>query len=152
MTPLQILRIYNILATEGEYYQFSLFKREEDIFGKIINKNVPLLRDSYEMNEEYLKYIYQGMVEVTSFSGSAGEEGTAYQSFKDFPITVAGKTGTAEVGGGKPAHSWFAGFLPANDPQYSIVVVIENGGMGSTGAAPIAREILDDLLEKYHIQ
>jgi len=152
MTPLQILRIYNILATEGEYYQFSLFKREEDIFGNIINKNAPLLRDSYEMNEEHLKYIYEGMVEVTSFSGPPGEEGTAYQSFGDFPITIAGKTGTAEVGGGKPAHSWFAGFLPADDPQYSIVVIIENGGMGSTAAAPIAREILDDLVEKYHIQ
>ncbi len=152
MTPLQILRIYNILAIEGEYYQFSLFKKEEDAFGNIINKNVPLLRDSYEMNTEYLKYIYKGMIEVTSFSGPPGEEGTAYQSFSDFPITVAGKTGTAEVGGGKPAHSWFAGFLPANNPQYSIVVIIENGGMGSTGAAPIAREILDDLVEKYHIQ
>jgi penicillin-binding protein 2 len=150
LTPLQVLRIYNIFATKGDYYQFDLFLREENIFSETVKNRESILKDSYPMNEEYLEYIYQGMIEVTTFRGSQVEDaGTAYNSFYDFPYVVAGKTGTAEVSGGKLSHSWFAGFLPADDPQYSIVVLIENGGQGSTAAAPIARKILDDLASKY---
>ncbi len=47
--------------------------------------------DKYELNNDYLKYIYQGMIEVTTFEGPTYEQGTAFPAFKDFPITVAGK-------------------------------------------------------------
>ncbi len=66
--------------------------------------------DKYELNNDYLKYIYQGMIEVTTFEGPTYEQGTAFPAFKDFPITVAGKTGTAQVDREKHSHSWFAGF------------------------------------------
>lgn len=150
MTPAQVLRMYNIFATKGDYYEFHLFKKAQDTFGNVLMEKNPILKDSYKMKEDYLKYIYEGMIKVTTYQGKdSSDQGTAYESFKDFPLTVAGKTGTAEVGGGKLSHSWFAGFLPANTPQYSIVVFVENGGMGSTTAAPIARKVLDDLIESY---
>jgi penicillin-binding protein 2 len=149
MTPIQILRMYNLFATGGDYYKFNFFMKEEDLFGNVVNEYEPILVDDYEMNKEYLEYIYQGMIEVTTYDGPTYEQGTAYPAFKDFPITVAGKTGTAQIDKEKQSHSWFAGFLPANNPQYSIVVFIEYGGMGSTAAAPVAREILDDLVRKY---
>lgn len=150
MTPIQILRMYNILATRGTYYKFNLFMKEEDFLGNIINKYEPILIDKYELNNDYLKYIYQGMIEVTTFEGPTYEQGTAFPAFKDFPIAVAGKTGTAQVDREKHSHSWFAGFLPANNPHYSIVVFIEYGGMGSDTAAPVARKILDDLIINYY--
>jgi peptidoglycan glycosyltransferase len=65
-------------------------------------------------------------------------------------IQVAGKTGTAQVQD-EPAHAWFIGFAPAEQPQYAIAVLVENGGnyaeaTGGRVAAPIARQVLAGLL------
>ena len=72
-------------------------------------------------------------------------EGTARRAMKGEAVSVAGKTGTAQLDEGMP-HSWFAGFAPyAGDRSKSIAfaVVVEHGGYGGTTAAPIAREIVD---------
>jgi len=81
-------------------------------------------------------------LEVTSHPGDIRNRGTAYMAFQGFDIPVAGKTGTAEVPGG--AHSWFAGFAPADDPQIALVVIVEKGGSGGETAAPIARELFQE--------
>lgn len=56
-------------------------------------------------------------------------------------LAIAGKTGTAENPRG-PAHSWFIGFAPAEDPTLAVAVLVEHGGYGSRSAAPIARDLL----------
>jgi peptidoglycan glycosyltransferase len=56
-------------------------------------------------------------------------------------MVVAGKSGTAELGSGKP-HSWFIGFAPYDNPQVAIAVLIEHSGGGSVKASPIAGELL----------
>lgn len=56
-------------------------------------------------------------------------------------VTVAGKTGTAEVGQGKQPNAWFIGFAPADNPKIAVAVLVENGGQGGRVAAPIAGEI-----------
>ncbi|MGC4047889.1 MAG: penicillin-binding transpeptidase domain-containing protein [Armatimonas sp.] len=58
----------------------------------------------------------------------------------DFPRTVWGKTGTAQVGGRKQPHSWFIGY--AKDPNVAFAVIVENGGYGARAAAPIASRLL----------
>ncbi len=69
-------------------------------------------------------------------------------------IDVAGKTGTAENGEGDPYTLWFTGFAPADDPQVAVAVVVENGGgfgqsaFGNTVAAPIAKKVLEAVLNK----
>jgi peptidoglycan glycosyltransferase len=71
--------------------------------------------------------------------------GTARRAMKGEAISVAGKTGTAQLDEGMP-HSWFAGFAPYDgDRSKSIAfaVVVEHGGYGGTTAAPIAREVVD---------
>lgn len=62
-------------------------------------------------------------------------------------IAIAGKTGTAEVGGGKGDHAWFVGFVPADAPRYAFVVVIEHGGSGGAVAAPIAKDYIQAMLD-----
>lgn len=57
-------------------------------------------------------------------------------------VRVAGKTGTAETGGGRPDHAWFAGYAPADAPRIAFVVVLEEGGSGGRTAAPLAREFV----------
>jgi peptidoglycan glycosyltransferase len=71
--------------------------------------------------------------------------GTARRAMQGETVSVAGKTGTAQLDEGLP-HSWFAGFAPFDgDRSHSIAfaVVVEHGGYGATLAAPIARDIVD---------
>ncbi|KHK96003.1 cell division protein FtsI [Microbacterium mangrovi] len=68
-------------------------------------------------------------------------------------VDVGGKTGTAQ-NGDKPYTLWFTGFAPAEDPQVAVAVVVENGGgqgqsgTGNTIAAPIARKVIEAVLNK----
>ena len=78
------------------------------------------------------------------------EDGTSYPVFGNFPVEVAGKTGTAEKGfyeSGLPVpdQAWYAALAPADDPEIVVVVTIERGGFGADSAAPVAARIL----EKY---
>lgn len=57
-------------------------------------------------------------------------------------MTVAGKSGTAQLGGSGEPHSWFIGFAPADDPQIAIAVIVEEGGRGAERASPIAGKLL----------
>lgn len=83
---------------------------------------------------------------VTSLMVSVVQSGSG--SHAAIPgVTVAGKTGTAEVGKTSQTHAWFIGFAPAENPRVAIAVVLENAGVGGTVAAPIAREVLDVALE-----
>jgi peptidoglycan glycosyltransferase len=69
-------------------------------------------------------------------------------------VSVAGKTGTAQNGPKDPYTLWFTGFAPADNPQVVVAVVIENGGgkgqagRGNTLAAPIAKKVMEAVLNK----
>lgn len=64
-------------------------------------------------------------------------------------VDVAGKTGTAQNGEGQPLTLWFTGFAPANDPRIAVAVVVENGtSFGNVVAAPIARKVIEAVLNK----
>lgn len=69
-------------------------------------------------------------------------------------VSVAGKTGTAQNGADEPYTLWFTGFAPADNPKYAVSVVVEDGGgLGQSGsgnsvAAPIARQVLEAVLNK----
>ena len=90
-----------------------------------------------------------------------GENGTAWAYIgRDISYRMAGKSGTAQVVGipqGKEyteeelneyqrKHAWFIAFAPADAPLLAVAVLVENGGGGSSVAAPVAREVLDAYL------
>lgn len=66
--------------------------------------------------------------------------GTSASLFANFPIAVAGKTGTAEAPPGDD-HSWYASWAPFGHPKVVVVVMIEHGGFGAEAAGPAAKEI-----------
>jgi penicillin-binding protein 2 len=72
-------------------------------------------------------------------------EGTAHGAFHATGIEVAGKTGTAEIGGGKAEHAWFAGYAPADAPRVAFVVVLERAGEAAVTAAPAAARLVEKL-------
>ncbi len=87
-----------------------------------------------------------------------GKLGTAKRLNNKLNYTLAGKTGTAQVFGLDPEeeyiaenideklrdHALFTAFAPINNPQVAIAVIVENAGSGSSKAAPLARELLDE--------
>ncbi|MGH8905993.1 MAG: penicillin-binding protein 2 [Egibacteraceae bacterium] len=95
------------------------------------------------VSPDALDYIEGGLLRVTEPKGTAGA------TFGGFPLEIAGKTGTAELGKSKQPFSWFAAYnpQPIDGQQYVVVVMVEQGGAGSQTAAPIARRILEDLFD-----
>jgi penicillin-binding protein 2 len=101
------------------------------------------------------EYAIDGMKNVTQ-----GRWGTARRAFKGVTYSVAGKSGTAQVFSvAQDAeydkellekrlqdHALFTAFAPADKPLIAVAVVVENGGSGSSVAAPIVRKILDEWL------
>ncbi|MES1247140.1 MAG: penicillin-binding transpeptidase domain-containing protein [Actinomycetota bacterium] len=72
----------------------------------------------------------------------AAHSGTSAAIFGSFPISVSGKTGTAEA---PPYddHSWYASYAPSNHPKIVVITMIEHGGFGAEAAAPAAKEIYE---------
>ena len=67
-----------------------------------------------------------------------------------FPnMDICAKSGTAEVGEGQSPHAWFAGFLRNEDAPYAFVVLVENGGGGSSVAGTVASKVLDAVVNGY---
>jgi penicillin-binding protein 2 len=73
--------------------------------------------------------------------------GTGYKTARLEEVAIAGKTGTAETGPGKADHAWFVGYVPAENPQYAFVVVLEHGGSGSRAAGPVTRALVQKMLD-----
>ncbi|MEN9433285.1 MAG: penicillin-binding protein 2 [Pseudomonadota bacterium] len=106
-------------------------------------------------NSRYWDLAINGMINVVNSS-----YGTAKKVSEDISYTMAGKTGTAQVFGiAQNAkydakrlakrlhdHALFVGFAPANNPKIAMSVIVENGGGGSSVAAPLARAIMDEYL------
>ncbi|MBL8079128.1 MAG: hypothetical protein JNM55_14280 [Anaerolineales bacterium] len=85
--------------------------------------------------------------------------GTLYKIFNNFPIAVAGKTGTAEYCddvaraaercnfGAWPTHSWTLSYAPYDDPEIIVVAFAYNGGEGASVAAPIVQRVIEAYFE-----
>lgn len=132
VTPLQIANLYNTIANRGVKVKPKIVINEDTVSEKI----------ELDTPQNFWDIIIEGLEQVTIVQGNAAYGGTAASSFKGFPVTVAGKTGTAQTHGGEP-HAWFVGFAPSNDPEYTVLVLIEHGQSGGHNAAPVARKIFD---------
>lgn len=139
-TPIQIAKYISMLANGGKTINPTLIKSIKKVDGTEIAKQeyegyfneklgiVNEENDGITINPDNLKTVLEGMKDVTSETG-----GTAYKYFKNFNITVGGKTGTAQVeekGEIAYAHAWFVGFAPFDNPEIAVVVLVERGGAG----------------------
>lgn len=136
VTPLQLAVGSAAIANGGDVLIPRLGRRITDAGGDVIHEFEQEVRGRVEMNQEELEIIRKGLLNVT-----ATPRGTAHDAFRDFPIEVAGKTGTAEK---RPEddYAWFMGYAPAQDPEILVVALIEQGGHGSSVAAPVVRRVM----------
>lgn len=135
-TPIQIVNYIATIANGGTLYRPYVVDKIVKPGGELVKQYEPQIRRQLPIKKENFEIIKEGMARVTQPGG------TAYNYFKDFPIPVGGKTGTAEKTG-KDNDGWFVCFAPVDDPQIAIAVVVEQGGHGGSAAAPIARAMLD---------
>ena len=150
-TPIQISMMTAALANGGTLYKPGIIESVKDPDGRVIERFEPKVVDRLVGQGQNLKLIRASLVEAVN-----GKHGTGKPA-KLENITVAGKTGTAQVVRLKQYahlkekdipykyrdHAWFTCFAPAENPEIAVTVLVEHGLHGSSGAAPIARAILE---------
>lgn len=159
-TPLQLVTMTARMVNGGKAV-FPHVARDVARRGELTER-VPREQASIGVDAGHLELMMKAMAEVTQ-----DPRGTAYAARIKVPgLSMAGKTGTAqvrritrrerEVGVRTNEelpwrfrdHALFVGYGPVEKPRYAIAVVVEHGGGGSSVAAPIARDILTETLER----
>lgn len=143
-TPLQLLIATGAIANGGNVYKPKLVKEVISPTGEMIKKIDSEIATNNFISEENLRVVKEGMRKTVT-------EGTACCSIKnEVSVSVSGKTGTAETSSegfdGKNLrtrpHAWFSSFAPSEDPQITMIVLIENSGEGAEYAVPVTKNIL----------
>jgi penicillin-binding protein 2 len=142
VTPMQLAVAYAALANGGKVCEPHLADRIVDANGDLVR---PITGHCGRQRLPYSQAELDAIVSALTTVPQAG--GTADSAFLGFPLDefpVAGKTGTAQR---EPFQdtSWFAAIVPANDPRYVVVAMVEQGGHGSTTAAPIVRQVIEQI-------
>ncbi len=130
-TTVQIARYVNTVANKGVCYNLSVLDRIMDANGKLIIDYTPEIRNNINISSSTWGAIHQGMRAAV----------TTYHAFDDFPVLVAGKTGTAQQVTTRPNHALFIGFAPYQNPRISVATRIAYG-YTSSNAAEVTRDVL----------
>lgn len=145
-TPIQLCVYASTLANRGTRYKATFLNRVVSAdYRSLLYQNEVSVMSTFDISDDaYLAYS-QGMYLVTH--RTEDWSGTAYQTFKNYPIDVAAKTGTAETGiSGTSDNGAFICYAPADDPQIAIAIYGEKAGHGSS-LATIAKAMLDVYFE-----
>ena len=143
VTPLQMARFYAAIANGGKLVTPHILQDVENPNGTPVPTKAPAApRPVKGLNPADLEPVQQGL-----FEGTHDPQGTSYGVFGNFPVPIAGKTGTAQkvvrIPGfhGERDQSWWCGYGPSNDAKLVVCAVIENGGEGGAAAAPAAERV-----------
>lgn len=135
-TPLQVAVLMSQIANGGHRYRPYLVSKISGANGEDSKTFAPEEVGKVSISNNTMNLIRESLRDV------ALEGGTAGRVFGDFPVSIAGKTGTAENSHGSD-HGWFMAYGPFEDPRIVVVVIVEQGGFGTGSAAPIAKKILE---------
>lgn len=178
-TPLQVLLSAATIANDGKLMEPTILREKLDNEGNVIEAFNPVMR--WDLTQD-------AMIEIFSDTSIRGCEPTGEKTtiepwvfeavqqgmrqavevgtlkadnvgLRDFPIAVAGKTGTAEYCdkyarekgrcdyGKWPSHAWTVAYAPFDDPEIAVVAFVYNGNEGSTVAGPIIRRVMKAYFE-----
>lgn len=135
VTPIQMLRATSAIANGGILLNPQFVSKITDNSGKVVKEFGPRVENPQVASSSVIRAVQEGMrMTITDGSG---------RSLNDLPVTVAGKTGTAQFFGNQKTHAWFECYAPYENPQIAIIVLIEGGGGGNEVSAPVAKNILN---------
>jgi penicillin-binding protein 2 len=159
VTPLQMTRFYAMLANGGELVTPHI---AEDVEQATNDPKAPRILQRFGsepptpsgVDKQAIQIVRDGLYEATHAT-----VGTSYGVFGNFPIPIAGKTGTAEKLVTPPGtttplklnQSWWCGWGPFDKPTIVVCAVIENGGHGGVAAAPAALDVFESYFGKKAI-
>jgi len=130
-STVQLARYVTCVANRGVCYNLSLVDRLVDASGNLREDYTPGIRNNIDISSSTWDAIHEGMREAV----------TTYNAFEDFPVIVAGKTGTAQQVATRPNHALFIGFAPFSNPRISVASRIAYG-YTSANAAEVTRDVI----------
>jgi penicillin-binding protein 2 len=134
--PLQMAVAYAAIANGGDVVRPHVGMEVQDSNGSVVQEIDPGSQRHVDIDPQYRAAILEGLHLAAQAPG-----GTSYPVFGNFPIPMAGKTGTAE----RPPQgdqSWYMCVAPYPNPKIVVAATIEEGGFGVESAAPVAEHIL----------
>ena len=136
VTPIQLANYIATLVNGGTHYETHLLQAvKSSDFSEMVEEYAPQIRDELDLDKDNMEAVKYGMYMVAN-------EGSAASYFRDLPVKVGAKTGTAQVSANTEAHALLVAFAPYEDPEIAVAIVVEHGGSGTLVAA-IAADILD---------
>lgn len=136
ITPVQLANYAAVIANGGTRYKVNLIKSiRNSVDNSIVFENKPTVLEKIDITDENLSAVKEGMKNVV-------DEGSAQAIFKDYPVKIGGKTGTAQLGKNVSNNAFFIAFAPFENPEIAICVAIEHGVRGAN-AAYVARDVFD---------
>ena len=144
LTPLKLTQMYAAIANGGTLWQPTVGRAVVKADGTVVQEITPTVLGKLPASKTTLDFLRGALREVVV-------SGTAAATFSGFPLSVSGKTGTAEVfglnsnGTKKDNTSWFASFAPSEKPRYAVVVMVSQGGFGASTSAVGVRKIYETL-------
>ncbi|CAN5529469.1 penicillin-binding protein 2 [soil metagenome] len=145
VTPLQMAQGMAVVANGGMLYQSRLVLQVQTVDNEIVTAYQVRAKRTVDMSPQTVAQLHEAMVDVVT-----APAGTAHQAALD-NVAVAGKTGTAQWGPKKRERTaaWFAGFVPATQPQFAFAAVYEGdvgaNVHGGSHAAPMIGKIFKEV-------
>ena len=152
VTPLQMARFYAMLANGGKLVRPHLVQAVVEGGGgksqpRVVHNFPAPAPQPVGVDPTALAVVQDGLYQAAN-----GLDGTSAKVFSNFPIRIAGKTGTAQKNPNtnQQDQSWWCGYGPANSsepPQIVVCALIENGGFGADAAAPAALKVFEQFFK-----
>ena len=138
-TPIQLCSYVTTLVNQGTRYKATFLNRVVSAdHTQVVMENQTQVLSKMAISDQAFNAYTTGMKLAASESG-----GTAYSTFRNYPVTVAAKTGTAQTGVSNHSDNGaFVCYAPADDPQIAVVVYGERAGHGRS-LGDVARAVLD---------
>ena len=159
VTPMQMARFYAMIANGGKLVTPHLLLDVEQPSsnhspGRVVPTTPPPAPQPTNVDAQALAVVRDGLYQATHAT-----LGTSTSIFGGFPISISGKTGTAEKsidpGDGIARifnQSWWCGYGPSDSPDLVVCALIENGGHGGDAAAPAALKVFESFFGKQATQ
>lgn len=135
VTPLQMAVVYSAIANGGYLYRPYMVSRIDNFDGTPLKIYSPQVVGTVPVSKTNLEIIRRSLRGVMQPGGTGGF------MFSNYPIPIAGKSGTAQTHG--VDNGWFIAFAPYDKPQIVVVVMFEHSGFGSQSAAPVVKKMMD---------
>ena len=149
VTPLQLSNGFSAMVNGGTLWKPRVVSELVNQDGEVTDENEKATLGTIDIDPETSRELRLDMQQVVN--GPIGTARSAFTSFGPNVLSVGGKTGTAEIikadeDAQEVDTAWFVGVAPISSPEYVVTVVVERGGSGGRVAAPVARQVLQYLV------